>query len=100
MCCEVSGSHGGEYEDGCLLGCCAVMMEAVSTSETLVNFYQTTQRNFPEDSHLQYSSLSCSCINVFTVRALIFKTYFHVLIYTSPSPAIVSAFKPTYESYA
>jgi hypothetical protein len=22
--CEGSGSHGNEYEDGCLLGCCAV----------------------------------------------------------------------------
>jgi hypothetical protein len=22
--CEISGSHGGEYEDGCLLGCSAV----------------------------------------------------------------------------
>jgi hypothetical protein len=22
--CEISGSHGGEYEDGCLLGCCAL----------------------------------------------------------------------------
>jgi hypothetical protein len=21
---EISGPHGGEYEDGCLLGCCAV----------------------------------------------------------------------------
>jgi hypothetical protein len=21
---EISGSHGGEYEDDCLLGCCAV----------------------------------------------------------------------------
>jgi hypothetical protein len=29
-----------------------VMMEAVSTSETSANFYQTTQRNNPEDSHL------------------------------------------------
>jgi hypothetical protein len=28
------------------------MMEAASTSETLVNFYQTTWRNIPEDSHL------------------------------------------------
>jgi hypothetical protein len=27
-------------------------MEATSTSETLVNFYQTTRRNIPEDSHL------------------------------------------------
>jgi hypothetical protein len=28
------------------------MMEAASTSETLVNFYQTMWRNIPEDSHL------------------------------------------------
>jgi hypothetical protein len=27
-------------------------MEAASTSETSVNFYQTTRRNIPEDSHL------------------------------------------------
>jgi hypothetical protein len=30
----------------------AIMMEAASTSETSVNFYQTTQRYNPEDSHL------------------------------------------------
>jgi hypothetical protein len=29
------------------------MMEAARTSETLVNFYQTTRRNNPEDSHLR-----------------------------------------------
>jgi hypothetical protein len=29
-----------------------LMMEAASTSETSVNFYQTTRRNIPEDSHL------------------------------------------------
>jgi hypothetical protein len=29
-----------------------LMMEAVITSETLVNFYQTTRRNNPEGSHL------------------------------------------------
>jgi hypothetical protein len=28
------------------------MMEAVSTSETSVNFYEITRRNIPEDSHL------------------------------------------------
>jgi hypothetical protein len=28
------------------------MMKAAGTSETLVNFYQTTRRNNPEDSHL------------------------------------------------
>jgi hypothetical protein len=30
----------------------ALMMEAASTTETMVNLYQTTQRNNPEDSHL------------------------------------------------
>jgi hypothetical protein len=30
----------------------ALMMEAVSASETSVNFYETTRRNLPEDSHL------------------------------------------------
>jgi hypothetical protein len=29
------------------------MMEAVNTSETTVNFYQTTRRYNPEDSHLR-----------------------------------------------
>jgi hypothetical protein len=32
------------------------MMEAASTSETSVNFYQTTLRNSPEDSHLHTRS--------------------------------------------
>jgi hypothetical protein len=31
----------------------ALVMEAVRTSETLVNFYQTTRRYNPEDSHLR-----------------------------------------------
>jgi hypothetical protein len=30
----------------------ALMMEAASTSETLINFYQTTRRYNPEYSHL------------------------------------------------
>jgi hypothetical protein len=30
----------------------ALKMEAVNTSETSVNIYQTTRRNIPEDSHL------------------------------------------------
>jgi hypothetical protein len=29
-----------------------LMMVAANTSETSVNFYQTTQHNNPEDSHL------------------------------------------------
>jgi hypothetical protein len=30
----------------------ALMMAAVSTSETSVNFYQITRRNIPEDIHI------------------------------------------------
>jgi hypothetical protein len=36
----------------------ALMMEAARTSETLVNFYQTTRRYKPEDSHLRTDQLS------------------------------------------
>jgi hypothetical protein len=31
-----------------------LMIEAVSTSEKSVNFYQTTRRNIPEDSHIHH----------------------------------------------
>jgi hypothetical protein len=37
------------------LGLVALKMEAASTSETSVNFYQTTRRNIPEDIHLRTS---------------------------------------------
>jgi hypothetical protein len=50
-----NGSQSKDY-DGCLLVCSAIialMMEASRTSETLVNFYQTTRRYNPEDSHLR-----------------------------------------------
>jgi hypothetical protein len=44
----------------------ALMMEAASTSETSVSFYQTTWSNIPEDSHLSIVELTpriwtCSC---------------------------------------
>jgi hypothetical protein len=35
----------------------ALMMQAVHTSETSVIFYQTTQHNDPEDSHLQETKI-------------------------------------------
>jgi hypothetical protein len=40
------------HEDGCLLGCSTLMMEALQASEALVNSYQSTRRYNPEDSHL------------------------------------------------
>jgi hypothetical protein len=42
----------GEEKNDCLLAIVTLMMEAASTFETSVNFYQTTRRNNPEDSHL------------------------------------------------
>jgi hypothetical protein len=48
------GRNGGKNraQPALKLRIIALMMEAVNTSETLVNFYETTQRNIAEDSHL------------------------------------------------
>jgi hypothetical protein len=53
---RIRGSHGGEYEDGCVLGCSTLMMEAARTFETLANFYQTTRRYNQKDSHLLWKN--------------------------------------------
>jgi hypothetical protein len=45
--CEISGSQGDMYEDGKAI---VLMMEAPSTSESPVNFHQTTRRSDPEIS--------------------------------------------------
>jgi hypothetical protein len=41
-------SKSDDYEDDCFLGCYALMMQAASTSEKSVNFYQIARRYFPE----------------------------------------------------
>jgi hypothetical protein len=47
----------------------ALMMEAAGTSETSVNFYQTTQRYNPEDSHLRsVLSKTFSPFSIFFMR--------------------------------
>jgi hypothetical protein len=45
----------------------ALMLEAARTYETLANFYQTTRRYNPEDSHLRNPSIppTCSMISLF-----------------------------------
>jgi hypothetical protein len=53
---EISDSHIGEYAS-IIRAIIVLMMEAVSTSETMVNFYQTTRHNIPEDSFLQNQHL-------------------------------------------
>jgi hypothetical protein len=69
-------------EDDCLLECCtvksvyprfrgtALIMEAVSISETSVKFYHTTRRNNPEDNHLhnQPKSFSFLCFRGLSLR--------------------------------
>jgi hypothetical protein len=50
---EVIGSYGGEYEDDSLLGHWTLMMEAVRTYETSVDFYETKQHNIPEGCRLR-----------------------------------------------
>jgi hypothetical protein len=74
---KISDFHGGEYEDDSLFGILqlvvsykltdvsevltaaiiramsVLMMEAVSTSETKVNFYETTRRIIPEGCHVR-----------------------------------------------
>jgi hypothetical protein len=50
---ESSGSHGGEYEDGCLVGCCAVLSgEFIDVSEVLAasTIRAMRHRNVPDDS--------------------------------------------------
>jgi hypothetical protein len=68
--CEISSSHGGEYDvQSCLLGCSevpaayivALMMEAARTSETSVDNYFTRQY-IPEDNsehHLLLLEIAC-----------------------------------------
>jgi hypothetical protein len=45
------------------------MMETARTSETLVNFYQTTRRYNPENSHL----LSLQADSLFAFRMSVFR---------------------------
>jgi hypothetical protein len=42
------------------------MMEAVSTSETLADFYDITRRNIPEHTHLQYSRTYTKKVEIYT----------------------------------
>jgi hypothetical protein len=50
-----------------------LMMKAASTSGTSVNFYQTTRRNNPEDSHLHvfilFSLMQCQKMCVLNMSA-------------------------------
>jgi hypothetical protein len=55
------------------------MMEAAHTSETLVNFYWTTQCNNPEDNHLKIDIVN----NSYDKKLLrsVFDCFLHVLLF-------------------
>jgi hypothetical protein len=40
----------------------AVMMEALSNSETSVHFYETARRNIPQDSHIYTHRVNLKCL--------------------------------------
>jgi hypothetical protein len=48
------------------------MMEEASTSETSINFYQTTRYNNPEDNHLYIGH----CENLISHKKIIDLTYY------------------------
>jgi hypothetical protein len=50
----------------------ALMMEAARTSETLVNFYQTTRCYNPEDSNLHTLYVLCRTRSVATLTCMLF----------------------------
>jgi hypothetical protein len=50
------------------------MMEAARTSETLVNFYQTTRRCNPEDSNLQLRNVVFPSPKIINIYIYIYKT--------------------------
>jgi hypothetical protein len=56
----------------------ALMMEAARTSESLVNFYQSTRRYNPEDSHLRTHSREN--LKSYFVFAFIHGNYKHVAL--------------------
>jgi hypothetical protein len=59
------------------------LMEAVSTSETSVNFYQTTRHDIPEDSHLhthRREDLKSQLIDCFYYPIIVYLTVKHIVI--------------------
>jgi hypothetical protein len=113
---EISGCHGGEYEDvyrdvaPCSLVKVLtkfqrhllpqssgrwVMMAAVSTSETSVNFYQTRRRNIPEDSHFH-------TVPFFSPKdgdsMFLWNGGIYLQVYTAPKPRTSSSSSPPWKS--
>jgi hypothetical protein len=79
LCCEISGSHGGECEDYSLPGCSAVRSRSRPTFQRCIlppiiramiiaYFIDATRCYIPEDSNL---SFLCSCESIKTVLQIL-----------------------------
>jgi hypothetical protein len=62
--CEISSSHGGEYEAQRLI---ALMMEAAGTSETSADIQLRTRQYIPEDSELLRTELFTHIVSTFCI---------------------------------
>jgi hypothetical protein len=68
----------------------ALMMEAASTSETSVNFYQTTRGNIPEDSHLN----SLTFITLISTSDIFTEHFLGVQVFLNLYVMVFHAFHP------
>jgi hypothetical protein len=62
-----------------------LMMEAESTSETSINFYQTTWHNNPEDSLLGIHRVSACVLCTFSFKMLLAEKEIFCVIHTLAS---------------
>jgi hypothetical protein len=58
----------------------ALMMEAASTPETSVNFYQTTLRNNPEDSNLHKTVLRNPCPSAYFTSKILKEFWLNLVL--------------------
>jgi hypothetical protein len=85
--CTVKSRRNWPTFQRCLLPQGSLMMEAVNTSEASVSIYQTTRRNFPEDSHFHtrrsenLKSHSCSFI-VLSYKILAYRVISFSLLFS------------------
>jgi hypothetical protein len=49
--CEISGSHSAEYEDGCLLGCCATIQKTATFKLKIL----AIPKSFADSDKINYS---------------------------------------------
>jgi hypothetical protein len=67
LCSLVNFTKVSEVLAASIITLTALMMEVARTSETLVNFYQSTRRYNPEDSHMNILKPFTHCFKLKTL---------------------------------